>query len=207
MKTKPKKSKTKPAEPRHQLFKVRNSLNSARLALADALLCSAEYKELDKLLATAKASLDNFLNASPAVPSSLVHTAKTAAPADWCNCKTVHSWYGEGHASQCPCAGQRIESAAPPPARFYLCFDNETTEFYTPIGFAWTEEGLNDLHIQFDGPGTSNYAPRMDRDGKFLVVDEMSVLHQIKSIGLIATPPAGAKLLAPQLLKYFWNEL
>ncbi len=28
---------------------------------------------------------------------------KATVPKDWCNCKTVHSWHGKGHASQCPC--------------------------------------------------------------------------------------------------------
>lgn len=92
-----------------------------------------------------------------------------------CICQTHLSWYGKGHNSECPC---HPDNRPKPPLKpgMHLEFllrdkDGKKTEIAVrlPCGYAW-QEGPEDLHIQFNGPGSDNFWPIM-KGGDYLIPD------------------------------------
>ena len=96
------KSKSKPAPPRHILVETLAILGSARAALGKISLITESRRELSELIYAAETNLDVFMKAN-GLPPGRRPLQSRRIPADWCNCRTVHSWHGNGHASQCPC--------------------------------------------------------------------------------------------------------
>jgi hypothetical protein len=110
-------------------------------------------------------------------------------------------------------AMKRIQSAREEVApKFYLTFSNDDIEFFLPVAFAWTEEGLNDFHVQFDGPGETNYLPKLDKGRFILRYDHGGSIvrdHKCKSMEITAVRPTSdrARELKPETLKTLWREL
>jgi len=95
-----------------------------------------------------------------------------------------------------------------PKEKFYITFSNDEFEYYVPASFVWTEAGLDDLHVQFDGPGSDNYIPKRNTKGKFVIriTDGGDELY-FKGMEIWPQPPAGAKQINPQVLKSFWLKM
>ncbi len=75
-------------------------------------------------------------------------------------------------------------------------------EAWIKVGYVWSEEGLNDLHIQFDGPGADNFFPASSPDGFFLV-PYRNKIYRFKTISFLSGKGKG-KALSKSSLERSW---
>ena len=82
-------------------------------------------------------------------------------------------------------------------------------EIYVKAGFVWFE-GVNDLHIQFDGPGEDNYRPGVKEEDYFAPHPETGRMTALYSLEVGYKVPAGCKR-APkgyvEKLKAKWENM
>ena len=65
-------------------------------------------------------------------------------------------------------------------------------------------QGLDDLHVQFDGPGADNFFPKYDEaQGCFVVTRNGSPL-KYKEMVFQSAPDKGSVELSQEAMEHFW---